>query len=113
MPASYARLHPGLLARKGEAGPAAISETPLAPAKLDVRQCAAGALEESPHETGAVRQCSSVRLTPAEKRRLRAAAAALDLSHQQLIARALNDYLDRVSQSELAHCACLKRRPGG
>lgn len=112
MPASYARLHPGLLARKGEAGPAAISDGPRPPAQLDLRQCTADALEESPHETGAVRQCSSVRLTPAEKRRLRAAAAALDLSHQQLIAHALNDYLDRLSQAELAHCACLKRRPG-
>lgn len=112
MPASYARLHPGLLARKGEAGPAAISEVPPPPARPDLRQCAGEPFEESPHETGAVRQCSSVRLTPAEKRRLRAAAAALDLSHQQLIARALNEYLDRLSQAELAHCACLKRRPG-
>lgn len=112
MPASYARLHPGLLARKGEAGPAATPGAPPPPAQLNLRQCAGGALEESPHETGEVRQCSSVRLTPAEKRRLRAAAAALDLSHQQLIARALSDYLDRLSQAELAHCACLKRRPG-
>lgn len=117
MTAHYASLHSGLLARKGDAAPAA--SPPPAPVPLPmphpVTRQETGCVHAvepaaSPRKTGEVRQCSSVRLTSAEKRRLRAAAAALGLPHQQVIADALNDYLDRLSAGPLAGCACL--RPG-
>lgn len=122
MPRPVARLHSGLMARKGDALPTQVPMQVVPSTCPSAHDRQARALEtgpepgpqdsfqDSPRKTGEVRQCSSVRLTAEQRRRLRAAAAALGLSHQDLLARSLDRYLDELSRGDLRGCACVRRR---
>lgn len=55
----------------------------------------------------------SLRLNAEQRRRLRTAAAQLEVSNQQLVAKALDAYLDQLGLGDLNGCACLARRAAG
>lgn len=52
----------------------------------------------------------SVRLAEEQKRRLVTAAAQLGLAPARLAARAVEAYLDQLSECELGDCACMQRQ---
>ncbi|MEC9249782.1 MAG: hypothetical protein VX501_03970 [Pseudomonadota bacterium] len=122
----YASLHAGLLARKGEAQPAPVTqigavfpahtevpEPPVEPARPDLRSQpppASEKLAELRRHPATARHKTTVRLNDEQRRRVRLAAVQLERSQQSLISEAIDDFLDRLCERELPHCHCLKKR---
>lgn len=122
----YASLHAGLLARKGEAQPAPVTQIgavfpdhaevpeppeptsrPKSPAQPAPPTKKLGELRRHP---ATARHKTTVRLNDEQRRRLRLAAVQLERSQQSLISEAIDDFLDLLCERELPHCACLKKR---
>lgn len=95
----FASLHPGLLARKGKASPAAsnlkiVPKTGGAPKKSD----------SPPEKTRA-----SLRLNDRQRRLLRLVSAATDRSNQEILSVALDRHLMHIIGDELGECRCLRK----
>ena len=143
----FASLHSGLLARKGEALPAApnrlaaayyapepgqeASDPPEAPPVDTSKSVRAAAPKRTTPETTSdpkttsgpklrrtapqskpARRKTTLRLSLDQHRRLRIAAAQLDVSQQNLMSAALEAYLDQISDGQFPACSCLDSRDG-
>lgn len=125
----FASLHSGLLARKGEALPAgpnrlaaayyAPEDSPLAqsepaPAEPPSPEAKAKARKHQkprrkPSRTPGRRK-TTLRLSNEQHRRLRIAAAQLDMSQQAIMVEALDAYLDKLAKGRFPGCGCLEKR---
>lgn len=125
----YASLHAGLLARKGEAQPAPVTqigavfpdhaevprppqaepEPAVQPPPRAERQAAPRVSNLKSHPRQA-RHKTTVRLTDEQRRRVRLASVQLERSQQSLVSEAIDDFLDQLCARELPNCACLRRR---
>ena len=68
-------------------------------------------LVEDPHAGIARSGRAEVRLTAEQKRRLRTVSVQTGQSQQRILSAALDAWLDRLCETEMRHCACLKARP--
>lgn len=55
---------------------------------------------------------AEVRLTAEQKRRLRTVSVQTGQPQQRILSAALDAWIDRLCETEMRHCACLKARPG-
>ena len=69
-------------------------------------------LSGDPHAGIARTGRAEVRLTADQKRRLRTVAVQTGQPQQRILSAALDAWLDRLCETEMRHCACLKARPG-
>lgn len=122
----YASLHAGLLARKGEAQPAPVTQIgAVFPSHAEVPEPPVGTPERrrppAPAPTSetiadlrrhpaTARHKTTVRLNDEQRRRVRLAAVQLERSQQSLISEAIDEFLDQLCERELPHCHCLKKR---
>ena len=107
--AGFASLHPGLIARKGQATPA--------PAKLSVisrePDTQPQAAQHDAHKKSADHHADkprvTLRLTDRQRRLLRLVSAATDRSNQEILSSALDRHLTRIIGEELGDCKCLRK----
>jgi len=67
-------------------------------------------LPADPHAGLARHHRAQLRLTAEQKRRLRTLAVQTDWSQQRILSDALDAWLDRISETEMRGCACLRNR---
>ena len=104
--AGFASLHPGLIARKGQAAPApaklsVISREPEAPPQSAPAKSADHHHADKPRVT--------LRLNDRQRRLLRLVSAATDRSNQEILSAALDRHLTRIIGEELGDCKCLRK----
>jgi len=87
-----------------------------APAETQRPACCAGGappdLSADPHAGIARTGRAEVRLTAEQKRRLRTVSVQTGQPQQRILSTALDAWLDRLCETEMRHCACLKARAG-
>ncbi|WP_300528395.1 hypothetical protein [Maricaulis sp.] len=127
MPASRPGLVPGLIERAGPAAEPNVPERPARstpqprPAPPQTTTQAGSApqplkpvmrVQDTAKPASSARHKTTLRLSPAQKRRLRLAAAVLDRSQQSLISEALDEFLDILAADPALDCRCLSRCSG-
>jgi len=84
-------------------------------AQSPARACCEGGtppdLSGDPHAGIARTGRAEVRLTAEQKRRLRTVAVQTGQPQQRILSAALDAWLDRLCETEMRHCACLRTRP--
>lgn len=118
----YASLRPDLLARKGEAAPAAPTASIIAaPAPNGSQPKGAGGPSTPPYQEDRTQLASrpikgqvsatkaSVRLRARHKRLLQFLKVARDLPQGEVIDRALEDYMRKLAIGEMRDCGCFMK----
>ena len=106
--ARFARVHAGLLARKGEAAPAALhpganvtyleSPAPRRPARRDE----AVEFEQPQGEHFRL----ALRMTKEQRRKMWLVSARLGLSRQEILDRALDTFMAEIAGTDMKDCHC-------
>ena len=114
--AQFARVHPGLLARKGEAAPAIASHratvTYLEPPAVPRVVQEAGAVEPDAGEQDQAQGEHfrlALRMTNEQRRKMWLVSARLGLSRQAILDLALDAFMAELAGGQLKDCRCFRQ----